>query len=61
MEQLEEKEMEAKEPPSIFTQGEYGKLARRLGGFLNQIPHDPLRRDCTELENPLREIPYETD
>ena len=52
---------EETEPPVIFNQDDYGELARNVDACLNPTPHDLLRSDCTELDNPLRELLYATD
>ena len=56
-----EKERGLPAMPVIFEQDEYELLTTHVNDRLNPIPHDLVRFDCAELENPLREPLYETD
>ena len=45
-------ETKMKAAPVIFDQGEFEARSTYIDEKLNPVPHDLLRFNCTELENP---------
>ena len=55
------KEVKISPAPAIVDQKEYDKMSTHINHLLSHIPHDLLRFDCAEMEQPLMELLYETD